>query len=139
MAIVSRAVRAVAKSLVCAVLITGCGVDVGANDDLFYLRLVNNTSSAVIVGFCNNAECQPGRDAETINQGDALSIGQDPDGVSRPMAVLSSSRAVLGCLPFQFSKAAPHGTVVTISQMVPCGLDAGARVAAGRDWPFPAY
>lgn len=115
-----------------------CGVDVGGNDDLFNVAVKNNTSGTVTLGECGNS-CASFADTWVIKPGQSASTGQDPDGVSRPMEVLSISKNVLGCLPFQFSKTPPDGTVVNVSQMVPCGQSVGAQVSGGHDWPFSQY
>lgn len=122
-------------AVLCAFLIGGCGIDIGANDDAFGTRVLNNTASAVVIGDCTKIYCTSVGTPETIKPGKSVSVIQDPDGVRRPMGVLSTSKQILGCLPFQFRKVPPHTVVTTISQMVPCTANDGPGSSAGQDWP----
>jgi hypothetical protein len=124
--------------LLCTAALGACGVDVGGNDDLFHVAVKNNTSETVILGACKD-DCGSFAGTWVIQPGQSASTGQDPDGVFRPMEVLSKSRTLLGCLPFKFSKTPPAGGVVDVSQMVRCGNSAGAEVSGGRDWPSSQY
>lgn len=113
-------------------------MDMGGNDDLFDVGVYNNTSNAVLLVPCN-ALCGSlsASDTVTIEPGHTKSTGQDPDGVARPIEILSTSRAVLGCLPMQFSKTPAKGSTVDVSQMVPCGTTGGTQASGGHDWPYP--
>jgi hypothetical protein len=124
--------------LLCTVALAACGVDVGGNDDQFTVAVRNNTSETVTLGACEDT-CGSFAGTWVIRTGQSASTGQDPDGVFRPMEVLSSSRVLLGCLPFKFSKTPPSGRFVDVSQMVRCGKSAGAEASGGRDWPFSHY
>jgi len=122
----------------CAVALAACGIDVGSNDDQFFVSVKNNTSETVTLGECNDA-CGPITDTWVMRPGGSASTGQDPDGVFRPMEVFSRTKKVIGCMPFKFSKVLPTSRVVDISQMVQCGKSAGEQAAHGRDWPFSYY
>jgi hypothetical protein len=124
-------------AVVCAAL--GIGVpDIGSNDNLFTVAVQNDTSETVALGQCS-ADCGSFSYTWTLRPHQSASTGQDPDGVLRPLEVLSSSHVILGCMPFRFSKTAPSGTVVQISQMVPCGNSVGAEASGEGDWPFSQY
>jgi hypothetical protein len=84
---------------------------------------------------CND-DCGPFASTDILKSGQSVSVGEDPDGIFRPVEVLSRSKNILGCLPFQFSKAPPANTVVNVSRMVRCGNSVGAKQSGGRDWPF---
>jgi hypothetical protein len=118
--------------------VSGISIDVGGNDDLFFVSVQNDTSHTVVLGECSG-DCGSFDYTWVLKPHQSASTGQDPDGVFRPMEVLSRSKAVLGCMPFQFSKTPPSGTVVQISQMVPCGRSLGAAVSGYHDWPFYQY
>lgn len=127
----------VAMALAC----TACGVpvvDVGGNDNTFSVDVRNNTSQPVDLGTCSEL-CGSFLGKATLEPGRSMPTAQDPDGVFRPIEILSSSGGVLGCLPLRFSKTPPAGLVVSVSQMVPCGKSAGTTLEQGRDWPFVQY
>ncbi len=119
----------------------GFGIDVGGNDDLFNVAVRNDTSHTLTLAECSttSAVCGSGGTFWVLKPRQEASTGQDPDGVLRPMEVQSRSKAVVGCMPFQFTKTPPTGTAIRITQMVPCGHSLGAAASGGRDWPFPKY
>jgi hypothetical protein len=131
-------VRSVTTGLliVCSLSLAACGVDVGSNDSAFSVGVKNNLAETVILGACSRS-CGPFLDTWTVKPGHVVSTTQDPDGVSRPIEVLSTSRTVLGCLPFRFRKTPSDGISVSVRKMVPCGNSAGTKEAMGRDWPLP--
>jgi hypothetical protein len=114
------------------------GVDIGGNDELFNVGVRNNSSESVLLEACT-AYCRPFGVSWYLRPGQSASTGQDPDGAFRPMELLSQRKILLGCLPFRFSKDPPSGTVIDVSQMVPCGKQVGAAAAGERDWPFLRY
>jgi hypothetical protein len=123
------------------VLLGASGIDIGSNDDQFYVAVRNDTSQILTLQECNtySATCGSSGLAWVLTPHQSATTGQDPDGVFRPMEVLSKSKTVLGCMPFQFSKATAANTAVQITQMVPCGKSLGAWASGGRDWPFSSY
>jgi hypothetical protein len=101
------------------------GISLGANDDdLFFLKVHNDTSRTVTLGPCVSG-CESMSDYVVLIPGQTGSTYQNQDGQSAPWEVTSRSLGVIGCMPFQFRTEAPSGSVVQVSQMVPCGTSAG--------------
>jgi hypothetical protein len=129
----------IAVWVLCVAGVGGCA-DVGGDDDGFGVRLANDTSRTVVLGWCTGQiRCGSFADTWTLKPGQSASTRQDPDGVFRPMEVLSTTKVVTGCLPLQFSRAVPKGTLIGVSRMVTCGTSLGAAASQGHDWPFAQY
>lgn len=117
-------------------LLASCATaDIGGNDNGFSIGVENNTPHTLLLEACSGT-CKPFADTWVLTSGQVATTEQDPDGVFRPMEVLSRSNQILGCLPFQFNQTAPSGTLVEISSMIPCGKSLGAAQSGGRDWPL---
>jgi hypothetical protein len=117
-----------------AILVQGCG----AEDAGFSLKLVNNSSTTVVVKPCVDA-CTSYVASIMLNPGQGLETAQDPDGILRPIQVDSVSGVRLGCLPFRFSRIPPKNVDVYVSQIVPCGESGGSKSVHEGDWPYLKY
>lgn len=120
--------------MVCALAILCLATSCAANDDQFDVKVTNGTPNTVVLGACNDL-CGSFADTWTLRPNMAASIAQDPDGVFRPVEVLSESHELLGCLPFRFSTTPSTDVAVDITQMVPCGSTVGAAAVGRKDWP----
>jgi hypothetical protein len=127
-----------AAIIVVAVFTLTCSGCLGNDDERFNVAIKNDTGQPVLLGWCS-AYCGSFADTWDLKPGQAATTGQDPDGVFRPMEVLSTSKKVLGCLPLRFSKTPTPGSVIEVSQMVSCGKSVGAAAVHGRDWPYSNY
>lgn len=121
-----------------ALLLAGCTV--GANDDPFSVKIVNDTPHTVVdhAWFVNRpgtsdgggpVVLEPGHffdESEFANEG----VGQDR--ISTPTG------KTLGCLPFQFSENPPTTIIVHIAEMKPCGKW-GDFKQSKHDWPDPNF
>lgn len=117
-----------------ALLLQACGSDPG---DPFSVNVRNNTTQAVVLRACNGYSpgCKSFAYEATINPESSRSTVQEFDGTSRPIMVTTSQGAILGCLPFKFSKQPSSKLTVEVTRMVPCGRDLGMNVAHGQNWP----
>ncbi len=119
-----------------SLLLAACGVpDIGSNDDLFNVTVLNNTKQTVVDQSCSNSSCSSHNEDVALKPGKTLNDGEDPDGVVRSDRIVSTSGSVLGCLPFRFHSAPRITLVVNVSEMVPCGSTGGVSFTLGKNWP----
>ena len=125
----SQAGIAVAVIIILSTLLQACG----AQDMPFSVPLKNNTNHVVTVLVCND-KCQT-YDARThLLPGHTLSTAQYPDGILRPIKIVSPSNAA-GCLPFRFTQSPPSSIVIYVSQAVSCDELGREKLDSGQSWP----
>jgi hypothetical protein len=118
------------------------GVGLGANDDPFQVKILNDTSQMVIDHgyFVTLPGTSDGGGPVTLPPGRSF---EEPEfaneGVDQDR-ITTLGNKTLGCLPFQFSKNPPIVLVVKISEMVRCRtINPITGAESKTDWPDPKF
>jgi hypothetical protein len=124
---------------VVSLVLSGCTL--GADDDPFNVKIVNNTSDTVVDHgwFVTKPGTSDGggpvvlKPGKSFAESEFANEGVDQDKISTP------SGKTLGCLPFQFSENPPLTIRVEVTEMVQCHNWGNPPGNSKYDWPDRKY
>jgi hypothetical protein len=101
--------------------LAGCGFNPDSTEANFYLKVLNDTSHAVVLSICGTGDglCKKTYERGTLKPGHAWPSVQASVGLVDPVLVRDVAGRRLGCLPLFFGYNA-DGETVRVSAKVPC-------------------
>jgi hypothetical protein len=97
----------------------------------------NDLPQTVTLAVCDSQDCSRVIDRQLLEPGQAGAVNVEINGGYGPAILLGTGTAVIGCMPFRFSKRPSAEVTVRASEAVACGSSGGTQAAHGKDWPNP--
>jgi hypothetical protein len=111
---------------------TGCEFHPDPTENIFYVKVLNDTSHTVILSICATGDglCTKAYDSGRLKPGGSWPSVQTSVGALDPVLVRNLAGKRLGCVPIFFDYNAT-GSVVRVSELVPCAKGYSIRSKPG--------